>query len=184
MKFVIAAAAAAAMAALVPAAAQAQEAAGPVGAYGNIGYSYIDVDGDHLDAIQGRVGYRFMPFVGVEGEAAFGIGGASETVDLGNGQTITGSVKLKHELAAYAVGFAPINPNFDLLARIGYGTQKLKASAGGVSDSTSVESVNYGVGAQYHWDGVNGVRGEWTRYDFNSGFGHADVFSVSYSRRF
>lgn len=183
MKFVIAAATAAAMAALVPAAAQAQDAVAP-GAYGNLGYSYIDAQGDHLDAIQGRLGYRFMPFVGVEGEAALGIGGASDSVVLPNGQTVTGSVKLKHELAAYAVGFVPVSPNLDLLARIGYGTQKLRVKAAGVSDSDSVESVNYGVGAQFHWDGVNGVRGDWTRYDFNSGFGHADVFSVSYSRRF
>jgi outer membrane immunogenic protein len=184
MKAFIAAASAAAVAALAPAAALAQDAAAG-GAYGNLGYAYIDGQGGHLDAVLGRLGYRFMPFVGVEGEAAFGVGSANATVvNPVTGANVTGSLKLKHELAAYVVGFAPLSPNTDLFARVGYGTQKLRAKALGVSDSDSVESFNYGVGAQFHFDGVNGVRGEWTRYDFKEGFGKADVYSITYSRRF
>ena len=182
MKVMIAAAVAAAMAALAPVAAQAQDVAAG-GAYGNLGYSYIDADGGHLDAIQGRLGFKFNNWVGVEGEGAFGIGSEDVTVDVGTGP-VTGSLKLKHELAAYVVGFAPISANTDLLARIGYGTQKFRARALGVSDSSSVESFNYGVGVQHHFDGVNGVRFDWTRYDLKEGFSSADVFSLSYSRKF
>ena len=182
MKLLLAAASAAAIATVVPATAQAQDAAAP-GAYVNLGYSYIDADGGHLDAVQGRVGARLGSWFGVEGEVGLGLGSESVTVDGPTGP-VTGSVKLKHELAAYAVGFAPVGTNTDLLARIGYGTQKLRVRALGVSDSDSVESFNYGIGVQHHFDGVNGVRLDWTRFDFQDGFGKSDVFSLSYSRKF
>lgn len=183
MKSLLAAASAVAIALAVPAAAQAQDAAAP-GAYVNLGYSYIDADGGHLDALQGRVGARLGSWFGVEGEVGLGLGSESITVDGPTGAPVTGSVKLKHELAAYAVGFAPVAANTDLLARIGYGTQKLRVRALGISDSDSVESFNYGLGVQHHFDGVNGVRFDWTRFDFKEGFGKSDVFSLSYSRKF
>ena len=46
------------------------------------------------------------------------------------------------------------------------------------------ESWNYGVGANYYFDGQNGLRGDWTRRDFEDDAGEADVYSVSYVRRF
>lgn len=178
MKILVAAASAAAMAAFVPAIAQAQDAAPTTGAYANLGYGYLDGQGSHLDAALARFGYRFMPFVGVEGEGAIGIGSASDSSVPG------GSVKLKNELAAYAVGFAPLSDRLDLLARVGYGTQKFRAKGGGVTVSDRVESFNYGIGAQYHLDGVNGFRADWTRYDFKEGYGHGDVYAITYSRKF
>jgi outer membrane immunogenic protein len=182
MRVLFAAASAAAIAMLAPVAANAQDAT-TGGAYANLGYSYVDADDGSLDAITGRVGFKFNNWVGVEGEAALGLGSEDVTVDVGTGP-ISGSVKLKHELAAYVVGFAPVGANTDLFARLGYGTQKLRVRALGVSDSDSVESFNYGIGVAHHFDGVNGVRVDWTRFDFKDGFGKADVFSVAYSRRF
>jgi hypothetical protein len=187
MKTLIASASAAALACLAPAMAHAQmSAAAPTGLYGNLGYGYIDGQGSgHLDAAIGRLGYRFMPYFGVEGEGALGIGSDHDTiVDPTTGASVRASLKLKHELAAYAVGFAPLSDKTDLFARIGYGTQKFRAKAAGFSASDSVESVNYGLGAQHHFDGVNGVRAEWTRYDLKEGLGHSDTYSVTYSRRF
>src|SRR5687767_7500974 len=99
MKALIAAATVAAVAALAPAAAQAQDAAAG-GAYVNLGYGYLDASDGHLDALQGRLGYKFNNWVGVEGEAAFGLGSEDVTVDVGTGP-VTGSIKLKHELAAF-----------------------------------------------------------------------------------
>ncbi len=91
---------------------------------------------------------------------------------------------LEYTVAAYGVGFLPINEKFDLLARVGYGTTKLEAKAAGVKVSDRDESWNYGVGAQYSFDGLNGVRGDYTRHDFGNGGNDADVWSVSYVRKF
>lgn len=43
--------------------------------------------------------------------------------------------------------------------------------------------MNYGVGVQYH-AGLNGVRLDYTRYDFDDGGDDANVWALSYSRRF
>jgi hypothetical protein len=95
--------------------------------------------------------------------------------------TVAGvKVKLNHEAAIYATGTVPISDNFDLFARVGYGTTKI--SGGGLSGSE--QSWNYGVGGQYFFDGKNGVRGDYTRQDFNDSLGNADVWSLSYVRRF
>lgn len=175
MKALFAAASAAALVSVVPAMAQAQTATS--GVYGSVGYAQTDVEGVDLGAIQGRVGYRINPWVGVEGEGALGV--RDDDYDIA-GTSV--DVDLKHQLAAYVVGFAPVSANTDLIARFGYGTTKIKESAGGFSATADGESWNYGVGAQHHFDGVNGVRIDWTRHDFDGG--NADVWSVGYTRKF
>ena len=80
------------------------------------------------------------------------------------------------------MGFAPVGANTDVFARFGYGNSKIKASAGGVSASDDGDSWNYGVGAQHHFDGVNGVRVDWTRHDFDGA--NIDVWAVAYTRKF
>jgi opacity protein-like surface antigen len=180
MKALLAAASAAAIAMVVPAIAQAQTAP-TTGVYGSIGYAQTDTDDVKLGAIQGRVGWRAGTWFGVEGEAAFGV--RDDDVDLGGG--VEADVELKRQLAIYGVGFAPLSANTDLIARIGYGASKIKASAGGVSASDDGDSFNFGVGAQHHFDGVNGVRIDWTRHDFrDDGAGHADIWSIAYTRKF
>ena len=54
----------------------------------------------------------------------------------------------------------------------------------GVERKAGGDSWNYGVGANYYLDGVNGVRADWTRRDFRDDRGEADAYSVSYIRRF
>jgi len=178
MKLMFVAASVAAALSCAPSLAQAQDAAKETGAYVNLGYARASQGGIHLDAAAARLGYRFHKYLGVEGEGAFGIGGDDVTVG-----TATAHVKLSHELAAYAVGFLPAGENADLFARIGYGTTKIKASAGAGSASGSSDSVNFGVGGQYHFDGLNGIRVEYTRFEY-TGSGHANLFGVSYSRKF
>lgn len=175
----IAAASLAAIAAVVPATSQAQTAPANTGAYANLNLGIADGGQADLKAIQGRLGYRFMPFVGIEGELATGLKSDKDTI--GGVQVRT---KLKHEAAVYGVGFLPVGPNTDILARIGYGTTKFGVKATGVSASDSVESVNYGIGAQHHFDGLNGIRADFTRQDFNHDQGHANVWTVGYVRRF
>ncbi|MBL8771328.1 MAG: porin family protein [Phenylobacterium sp.] len=178
MKLMIAAATVAAALACAPAMAQAQDAAGAPGAYVNIGGAYSSQSGIDLGAIQAKVGYRFSPYLGVEGEAAFGVDDDSLRV----GAT-RAKIELKHQFAAYVVGFLPVGANTDLLARVGYGTTKIGASAAGVGASGSDESVNLGVGLQHHFDGVNGIRVEYLRSEYDGG-GDSDTFGVSYVRRF
>lgn len=167
----------AAFAALLAAPAMAQSVSPEY--YGTLGYSQLDASDGDLGAVTGRLGAKFNPYFGVEGEASFGV--RDETVNVAGVD-----VDLEHEydLAAYAVGTLPINPNFDIFARIGYGTTEVKASAAGFSASEDGESVNYGAGANYYFDGQNGVRADWTRRDFRDNGGEADVYSLNYVRRF
>ncbi|MFN3585246.1 porin family protein [Phenylobacterium sp.] len=180
MKALFAAASVAALVCVVPAVSQAQPLAQSITngrAYGSLGYAQTDGSGVDLGSIQGRLGYRFNNWVGVEGEGAFGVKDDDVTIA---GTDV--NVDLKHQFAGYVVGFAPVGANTDLIARFGYGTTKIKGSAGGISASDDGESWNYGLGAQHHFDGVNGVRIDWTRHDFDGG--NADVWSVAYTRKF
>lgn len=176
----IAAASLAAIATVVPAVALAQEpAADNIGAYVNLNLGIADYGQPDLKAIQGRLGYRFNDYVGVEGELATGIKSDTDTI-----AGVDVNTKLKHAAAAYVVGFVPVAPNTDLLARVGYGTTKLRAKAAGLSGSDSEESFNFGVGAQHHFDGVNGIRVDYTRQEFRHDAGDANVWTVGYSRKF
>ncbi|MNJ04314.1 hypothetical protein D3C73_1650160 [compost metagenome] len=60
----------------------------------------------------------------------------------------------------------------------------MKAELAGVEREADGESWNYGVGANYYFDGQNGLRGDWTRRDFTDDGGEVDVYSVNYVRRF
>jgi outer membrane immunogenic protein len=178
MKALIAAASAAVLASVAPAMAQAQTANS--GVYGSVGYAHVDLDDGNLGAIQGRLGMRFSDWLGVEGELAGGVKG--EDVDVGGTEV---EVDLSHQAAIYAVGFAPLSANTDLIGRIGYGAQEIEGSALGQSASEDGDSWNFGVGAQHHFDGVNGVRVDYTRHEFRGDdAGHANVWSIAYTRRF
>lgn len=160
---VLAASAAAVLAIAAPAVASAETTW-----YGNIGYAGISADPANLGAIQGRIGAQINPYIGVEGEAAFGV----------KDDDISGTkVKLNNEFGVYGVAKYPVNENFDVFARVGYA--RADAKVGGTSGND--DGVAYGVGAQYLFDGANGVRADYTRYDF---LGDADVWSVSYVRKF
>jgi hypothetical protein len=157
--------------------AAAQEASYPA-VYGNLGYSFVDGGSNiTLGAVNARVGGRLHKYFGVEGEGALGVDSDTTTVS-----GVPVKVKLKHSFAAYAVGFLPLAPNFDVFVRGGYGSIKLSASALGATVSDSDDSWNYGAGGQYLFDGKNGVRVDFTRHDY--GGGHANVWSAAYVRNF
>jgi hypothetical protein len=168
-------------AASVPLAAHAQNLGtfSPVTVYGTIGYAGSNGDGVDLGAIQGRLGARFGNYVGLEGELAGGVKNDHVTV----GATDV-EVKLRHQEAIYGVGFVPLSPRFDLVARVGYGHQDIRASAAGVSDTGGLDSWNYGGGGQYFFDNNNGLRVDYTRHDFTGNNGGANVWSVGYVRKF
>lgn len=164
-----ASAAIALLATAVPAAAET---------YGNLGYTSVDGDDVTLGAVTGRVGWR-SGYFGVEGEVSKGVKDDSVTVG-----GVTSSADLDYQYAGYVTGTMPVTPNLDLIGRVGYGQTKVEETVAGVSASDKMDSINYGVGAQYNW-GLNGIRGDYTRHDFRgSGAGDADAWSVAFVRKF
>jgi hypothetical protein len=183
MKSLVAIAALAAAAAIAaPASAQSIADLKPVSYYGSAGYTGIDYLGNNLGAVTLRVGANAGKYLGAEAEGAFGV------ADAGLSYPGIGSAKihLNNEYAGYVVGRYPVLPNLDLLARVGYGHQEIKLSATGYgSASDGVDSLNYGVGGQYQFDAKNGLRLEWTRYDFRaSNAKPADAWTLSYVYKF
>jgi hypothetical protein len=154
------------------------------GLYGSLGYaaqSFADVDAE-FGSVQGRIGWRAHRFLGIEGEVGHGVT-----------QDAFGDVELGGEAAAYVLGVAPLTDRFELFARVGVGTQDLSGQVvciaifpppPGCSLPEADESRNWGVGAQYFLDGSNGVRLDWTRKSFEDADLEADVWSLSYVRRF
>lgn len=151
------------------------------GMYGSVGYAATDQGDAKLGAVQGRIGARLGGMFGVEGEGAFGI--QSDDVDVGLGQDV--EVKLNHQLAGYGVLYAPLSENFDLLARLGVGTQEIEADFAGSEARADGTSINYGVGGQFFFTPQDGIRADWTRHDFtDDDGGEIDVWAVSYVRKF
>ncbi len=176
MKSLIASASVAVLAFAAPALAQAQSAP-TTGVYANLGYSHTSPGDLDLGAIQGRLGYRFNNWFGVEGELATGI--KDDEVSVASG--VDFDVGLEHQEAIYAVGFFPLTEQLELVGRVGYGNTEIESDELGTS--ADGQSWNFGAGAQYHFDGVNGVRVDYTRYEFEDD-GDADVWSIAYSRKF
>jgi len=181
MKTLITAACAASALCVLPGLAQAQDQTAPTGLSGSLGYAAANSNHFDLGAVQGRLAYRFVPNFGVEGELAFGVkddqSGLAPPQDIG--------LKLRHAEAMYGVGYLSLSPNTDLFGRIGYGNSREKVNLLGNEFSRNDQSWNFGVGGQHYFDGKNGVRLDYTRQEFTrDSAGHADVYSVAYTRRF
>lgn len=177
------AAAAAAYACALAGSAVAQTSAPHI--YGSAGYGQKD-DSD-LGAVQLRLGTRFGAYFGVEGEYGFGV--KSDKVDIAVSPPGYIKRELRHELAAYAVGYLPLSPQADLYARVGYGSTWFKSATDLTPDRSRITykddatSLNLGVGGQYFFDASNGVRVDYVRQDYK-GAPTDDVWSIAYTRRF
>ena len=182
MKSLMTDAATVAILAAAPVAVQAQSMSAPE-IYGSVGYAHADADDFDLGAIQGRLGAKLTPYLGVEGELAFGVKDDTYNPPVSIGGSPI-NVELNHSAAIYGVGFLPINPQADLFARVGYGTTEIEASAAGISNKADGESWNFGVGGRYFLDGQNGFRADYTRQEFQDDGGSADVWAVGYVRKF
>jgi outer membrane immunogenic protein len=179
------AAVAAAAAVAAPASAQTlQSYLAPVTYNASLGYTGIAWAGNNLGAVTLRAGADFGKYLGVEGEGSFGVADATVSLDGASAKT-----HLNNAYAGYFVGRYPIMPNGNLFARVGYGhlDARQSASAGGVSASVAdgVDSLNYGAGGEYLFDGKNGLRIEYTRYDLRTDDAKAaDTWSLSYVHKF
>jgi hypothetical protein len=146
--------------------------------YGSLGYGQMDTGRYDLGAVTGRLGAQFTPYLGVEGEASLGVKGDEAQVSVGGDVRF----KLDHDAALYGVGRLPLGDHVSLLARIGYGTTRIKATGTSTNTHRDEQSLNYGLGAQFDFDDSNGLRADWTRRAFDGA--DADVYALSYVRRF
>jgi outer membrane immunogenic protein len=164
------------------------------GVYGNLGYTQLRVDevGDGEDvedfdidfgAVTGRLGAKFHPNFGVEGELLVGVDDEEETSG-----DVTASLGVNYGAHVFAVGSIPVSERAELFARVGVGVTEIEAEVSGPgfseSESESGTTFAYGAGGQFFFDGVNGVRAEYTRYDGEDESAEADSVSLSYVRRF
>jgi outer membrane immunogenic protein len=166
-----------AMAALVAVATPASAQSGETGAYVGVGGTWFSADDVDVTAATGRVGYRFHPNFGVEGEASFGIEG-DEADALGTPV----DVDLDSQYGAYAVGFLPITQRFELLGRVGWATIDAQGTLGDFQVGADDDGVAAGVGAQYHFTDSFAVRGDYTRLSADGdddGEDGVDSFGVS-----
>ena len=173
------------LAAAAPALAQPNNWYMPTGLYGSLGYTNLDTaEGPDVDlsAITGRVGARFGRYLGVEGEITGGVG--DDHYGYG-GDSIR--AHLNDQYAGYAVGYLPITPQFELLARAGYGGNdyRVKDYTAGTTEGYHYDSINFGAGGQYSFTPHDAIRVDYTRFDAQ---GHdnpdSNVFNVSYVRKF
>ena len=147
---------------------------------GSVGYTHLDGDDGSLGAVTGRVGAKISRYIGVEGEASFGV--KDEDITIGG---VDGSLEHEYDAAIYGVANVPVSENLELFGRVGYGTTSIKADVAGFTASEDGESLNYGAGANYFFDGQNGVRADWTRRDFtDDDGGEIDTYGLSFVRRF
>ena len=147
---------------------------------GSVGYTHLDGDDGSLGAVTGRVGAKISRYIGVEGEASFGV--KDEDITIGG---VDGSLEHEYDAAIYGVANVPVSENLELFGRVGYGTTSIKADVAGFTSSEDGESLNYGAGANYFFDGQNGVRADWTRRDFtDDDGGEIDTYGLSFVRRF
>jgi predicted porin len=178
MKTLMSAALAALSVAALPALSHAQTSGPEI--YGTLGYAGSRADGADTGAVQGRLGAKLTPHFGVEGELSGGV--KDDDIDT-NG--VRSNIEQTHQAAVYGVGFLPVTPNIDLLARVGYGNTQFKQNVAGVESKFDADSVNYGVGAQYKFDDKNGLRVDYTRQQFrDNDAADANVVSVGYARKF
>jgi len=133
------------------------------GVYVSGGYTQFDGDGGaDLGGITGRVGVNLTPNFAIEGEGTIGV-----TDDSGT--------ELDSEIGAFVVGKMPINASFDVFGRVG--VSRIETSPGGDEDGLA-----YGAGATWNLTSQDGIRGDWTRHDYD--VGDVDAFSLSYVRSF
>ena len=150
--------------------------------YAGVGYTGLNPDGHGIGELTGRMGLKFNPYLGVEGEVGTGVSESHFTSSAGDRLT----VREMPSAAGYLVGSYPVSPKFDILARIGYGSTNLKTEGGVVDRYNTSHSLNYGAGAEYFLDGKNGIRVDYTRRDFQEASApkDTDTWSVGYVHRF
>ena len=150
-----------------------------IGTYGKVGVSSADY-GEKFTALNLGYGIDLSPHVALEADANFGL--SDKTMNV-NGFDV--KTKLNYDLGAFVVGKLPLSPNVNLTGRLGYMTAKVQASAGGYKASDTVSGAAIGIGLTcFPHGGKNGFSIDATHANYGSKNGTANIYQVSYIRRF
>ncbi len=157
------------------ASAQSTGSAANTGTYASVGIvnDQSNRTNTSLNGLNLRLGQRFTPNWGVEGEAAFGTNSDSNA---------NGKYRLTNKVGVYGVGYVPVG-NFDLFARAGLANTDLKYPAGMPKDEDGT-SIDYGVGAQYHMAPTYAIRADYTQSDYTSHHGVGNTATLSLVKQF
>ena len=125
-----------------------------------------------------RGGYDFTQNFGVEADILFGV--VDETVNaFGTDVDVSADIGF----GGFGVARLPLGENnSNLFIRAGYGTLNIEGEALGVTVAEDVDGFAYGLGGEFYFDGVNGVRVDYTIYDGDDG--DLDTYGIHYIRRF
>lgn len=149
-------------------------AAATSGAYVGAGAARVDINDGPIDendvgfALYG--GYRFNDYFGIEGQWLDGA-----EIDAPGG-----SLDIR-SYGAYALGYIPVNDQFDLFAKAGWQRWDTDRRSPFIGEDSGTD-LSYGLGAQYRFGENIGVRGEWQRLEIEDS--EADAFLVSLNYTF
>jgi opacity protein-like surface antigen len=166
MKTILIAAAAAAALLAAPAFAQAQEV------YASAGIGVIDSSPVKLGAATFRLGANVTPVIGFEGEASVGVSGD---------QILGVDYDMNTEFGAFVTLRKAFGEKGSLIARVGYATSEVEASAGPFSVTDDQSGAAYGLGVQGQIGANSAIRLDWTRYSFDE---DSDAIAVSFVHTF
>jgi hypothetical protein len=144
---------------------------------GSLGYTSLDTDRAQVSGVTGRLTWT-QAWYGAEAEASFGTG--DDTVRVGGSSV---KVKLSHEESVFGRAQWYAQPNFDVFVRAGYTNTRFSNSGLPVRRNGSNQAFSYGLGAEYYFDGANGLRFDWTQRDYKA-IDTSDSWSISYTRKF
>ena len=158
-------------------------------------------------ALNGRLGYDFGKYFGVEAEGALNLSGSASFEDQSEQSTRQFNEDVKSHYGLFLRGRAPVSERISLFGRAGigrrYGTYSFRSFGiyqfdGSPYDQTSIRDEGYfygalGVGAEFQIskDERNAIRADFTRYSVYIGgedqdldYARDSIFSLAYVRRF
>merc|ERR1711916_15427 len=123
----------------------------------------IDVD---LGALGARAGYKFTPYLGLEGEALFGVADEDFTFE-----GVDVSAELNYAVGLYGRVEAPVTDRVTLYGRLGVVNAELEVTASvpgvSISESESETGAGFGAGAEFAVTDTFGIYVDYTRYDID-----------------
>ena len=150
--------------------AQAQD----TGAYVGIGATTYEFDTVGID---GKLGYNFNEYFGVEGQGILGVSSDTETIG-----TTEIKAKVDYTVGAFGVVRMPVAEQFEIFGRAGYHQTGVSLETNGVEIEGDVDGFAVGGGAQFNLDPMSGIRAEYTYLDGDGA--NLDTFSIGYVRKF
>lgn len=143
-------------------------------AYVSIGTTSYEFDTVGID---GKLGYNFNDYFGVEGQGIIGLTSDTETI----GGTAF-KTKVDYTIGGFGVLKLPVSEKLQLFARGGYHQTGVSLETGGIETDADIDGFAYGGGVQFNVSPVSGIRAEYTRLDAD--FSGLDTFSIGYVRKF